>query len=130
MKRFLPYFKLIFTKAQKITIDTIPNGSLIDIGGGGEGIIAQIGKDKVTVIDKHQEEINEARPKAPTSKWVLADATSLEYDTGSFDNATAFFSGMYMTIETLEKAFTEVYRVLRNNGEFWIWDAKISENKG
>ena len=47
-------------KAQKITIDTIPNGSVIDIGGGGEGVIAQIGKDKVTVIDKHQEEINEA----------------------------------------------------------------------
>ncbi|MHA2225294.1 MAG: class I SAM-dependent methyltransferase [Candidatus Hodarchaeales archaeon] len=129
MKRFIPYFKLLFTQAQKITIDTIPNGFVIDIGGGGEGVIAQIGKNKVTVIDKHQEEIDEARSKSPTSKWILADATRLEYDTGYFDNATAFFSGMYMNIETFEKVCTEVYRVLKNNGEFWIWDAKISENK-
>jgi ubiquinone/menaquinone biosynthesis C-methylase UbiE len=130
LKRFIPYFRLLFTQAQKITIDTIPNGSVIDIGGGGEGVIAQIGKDKVTVIDKRQEEIDEARSKAPTSKWVLADATSLEYDTGYFDNATAFFSGMYMSIETFEEVCKEVYRVLKNNGEFWLWDAKISKNKG
>ena len=82
------------------------------------------------MIDKHQEEINEARSKAPTSKWVLADATSLEFDTGYFDSATAFFSGMYMSIETFDKVCKEVYRVLKNTGEFWIWDAKISENKG
>ncbi|MHA2347678.1 MAG: class I SAM-dependent methyltransferase [Candidatus Hodarchaeales archaeon] len=117
-------------RAQKITIDTIPNGSIIDIGGGGEGVIAQIGESDVTVIDKHQEEIDEARSKSPTSKWVLADATSLGYDTGYFDNATAFFSGMYMSIETFQEVCEEVNRVLKKKGEFWIWDAKISENNG
>ncbi len=126
----MPYIKLLFTQAQKITIDAIPNGSIIDVGGGGEGVIAQIGKDNVTVIDKHQEEIDEARSKSPASKWVLANATSLEYDTGYFDNATAFFSGMYMSIENFKKVCEEVFRVLKNNGEFWIWDAKISENTG
>ncbi len=130
MKKYMPYLKLLFTRGQKITIEAIPNGSIIDIGGGGEGVIAQIGQVNVTVIDKHQEEINEARSKAPTSKWVLADATSLEYDTGYFDNATAFFSGMYMSIETFNKVCKEVYRVLKNNGEFWIWDAKIVDNNG
>ncbi len=130
MKKYLPYLKLLFTRSQKITIDAIPNGSIIDIGGGGEGIIAQIGKNNVTVIDKHQGEIDEAKSKSPTSKWVLADATSLEYESGYFDNATAFFSGMYMSIETFEKVCEEVYRVLKNGGEFWIWDAEISENAG
>ena len=130
MKKYLPYLKLLFTRAEKIIIDTIPNGSIIDIGGGGEGVIAQIGKDNVTVIDKHQGEINEAKSKSPTSKWVCADATNLEYDNGYFDNATAFFSGMYMSIETFEEVCKEVYRVLKNQGEFWIWDAKIQDNSG
>jgi ubiquinone/menaquinone biosynthesis C-methylase UbiE len=130
VKKYIPYLKLLFTRAQKITIDAIPNGSIIDIGGGGEGVIAQIGKNKVTVIDKRQEEIDEARSKSPTSKWVLADAISLGYDNGYFDNATAFFSGMYMSIETFEKVCKEIYRVLKNKGEFWIWDSKIPENKG
>ena len=129
MKRFFPYIRLLFTKAQNIFIDTIPNGSVIDIGGGGEGIIAQIGKENITVIEKRQDEIDEARSKSPTSKWILADATSLKYNNGSFDNATAFFSGMYMSIETFEEVCKEVHRVLKNNGQFWIWDAKISENK-
>jgi ubiquinone/menaquinone biosynthesis C-methylase UbiE len=130
MRKYLPYIRLLFMRAQKITIDTIPNGSIIDIGGGGEGVIAQIGESDVTVIDKHQEEIDEARSKSPTSKWVLADATSLGYDTGYFDNATAFFSGMYMSIETFQEVCEEVNRVLKKKGEFWIWDAKISENNG
>jgi ubiquinone/menaquinone biosynthesis C-methylase UbiE len=130
MRKYLPYIRLLFMRAQKITIDTIPNGSIIDIGGGGEGVIAQIGESDVTVIDKHQEEINEARSKSPSLKWVLADATSLGYDTGYFDNATAFFSGMYMSIETFQEVCEEVNRVLKKKGEFWIWDAKISENNG
>ncbi|MHA2073722.1 MAG: class I SAM-dependent methyltransferase [Candidatus Hodarchaeales archaeon] len=129
MKRFKPYFKLLFTKAQNITIDTIPNGSVIDIGGGGEGVIAQIGKEKITAIDKYQEEIDEAKSKSPTTKWIVADATDLQFDAEYFDNATIFFSGMYMSSETFEQVCKEVYRVLKNNGEFWIWDTIISDNK-
>ncbi len=130
LRRYLPYIKLLFTKAEKIQIETIPTGSVVDIGGGGEGVIAQIGKEKITVIEKRQDEIEEAKSKSPTSEWVLADATSLDYDSGNFDNATAFFSGMYMTLETFDNVCKEVYRVLKNNGEFWIWDSKIAESKG
>ena len=82
------------------------------------------------MLSMAKKKINEAKSKSPTSKWVLADATSLEYETGYFDNATAFFSGMYMSIETFEEVCKEVNRVLKNNGEFWIWDAIVSENTG
>ncbi len=34
-----------------------------------------------------------------------------------------------MSTETFEQVCKEVYRVLKNNGEFWIWDGIISENK-
>ncbi len=129
MKKLKPFIKYLFSRPQNITIDSIPNGSVIDIGGGGEGVIAQIGEERVTAIDKYQHEIDEAKPNAPTANWVLADATDLPYTNDYFDNATAFFSGMYMSMETFEEVCQEVYRVLKNNGEFWIWDAEISENK-
>ena len=94
-------------------IDSIPEGLVIDIGGGGEGIIAQIGKDRITAIEKRQSEIDEAKPNAPTANWVLADATDLPYADEHFDNATTFFSGMYMTMETFEKICKEILRVLK-----------------
>ncbi|MFW9903514.1 MAG: class I SAM-dependent methyltransferase [Candidatus Thorarchaeota archaeon] len=129
MPRIIPYIKYIFVRPQKITIESIPDGSVIDIGGGGEGIIAQIGNEKITAIDKNQSEIDEAKPNAPKANWILGDATALSYSEDYFDNATAFFSGMYMSMEIYEKVCREVYRVLKNNGEFWIWDAKMSTDQ-
>jgi ubiquinone/menaquinone biosynthesis C-methylase UbiE len=129
MSRLIPYVKFFLTRSEEITINSIPEGSVIDIGGGGEGIIAQIGNERITVIDKYQTELDEAKPNAPTAHWILADATDLPYSDDYFDNATAFFSGMYMTLETFTEVCKETYRVLKINGEFWIWDAKISEDK-
>jgi ubiquinone/menaquinone biosynthesis C-methylase UbiE len=126
IKLIIKYFLM---RPQNITIDSIPDGSVIDIGGGGEGVIAQIGAERITAVDKYQNEIDEAKPNAPTANWVLADATDLPYSNDYFDNATAFFSGMYMSMETFAKVCKEVYRVLKNNGELWIWDAKITKNE-
>ena len=77
MSRLIPYIMYFFTRSQKIIIDSIPDGSVIDIGGGGEGIIAQIGNERITAIDKNQSEINEAKPNAPKANWILADATNI-----------------------------------------------------
>jgi ubiquinone/menaquinone biosynthesis C-methylase UbiE len=123
-------FQLAIKRMQKIKIDSIPNGSVIDIGGGGEGIIAQIGKERVTAIDKFQREIDEAKHKAPKATWVLADARNLDYSNEYFDNATAFFSIMYMSNEDKKKVFKEVYRTISKEGEFWIWDALIRKDEG
>lgn len=35
-------------------------GSILDIGGGGEGIIGQIYRDKVIAIDNCRQELDEA----------------------------------------------------------------------
>ena len=90
-------FQLATKRMQKIEIESIPEGKIIDIGGGGEGIIAQIGKERVTAIDKFQREIDEAKHKAPEAIWVLADAKKLDFSDEHFDNATSFFSIMYMS---------------------------------
>ncbi|MFW9996848.1 MAG: class I SAM-dependent methyltransferase [Candidatus Odinarchaeota archaeon] len=115
---------------QTIKITAIPDGSVLDVGGGGEGIIAQIGGKRITAVDRLQSEIDEAKPRAPDANWVCADATKLVFPDESFDNATSFFSGMYMTKETLTGVFREVYRLIPENGAFWIWDAIIDYESG
>lgn len=115
---------------QIIEVNAIPSGNLLDIGGGGEGVIAQIGHNRVTAVDQRQDEIDEAKSNAPEAKWVCADARKLDFNNNYFDNATAFFSGMYMTEEVQEDVFKEVSRLIVRGGKFWIWDAVISYEKG
>lgn len=110
---------------QQILIREIPKGRIIDIGGGGEGVIAQVGEARVVAIDKYVSEIHEARGKAYNVSWMVADATNLPCRDRCFDNATMFFSGMYMSEDVKEKVFKETRRVLRRGGEFWIWDVNM-----
>ena len=110
---------------QHISIQEIPKGRVLDIGGGGEGVIAQAGSG-VVAIDKLISEIHEARDKAPDTRWMVADATELPYQTSCFDNATAFFSCMYIPDDVKEGVFKETWRVLKKGGEFWIWDVHMA----
>lgn len=111
--------------AQHIDLQEIPDGKVLDLGGGGEGVISRAAGARVIAIDKYLSEVNEARGKSPEAGWMLADATALPYDAHSFDLATAFFSCMYMSTEVKEKVFREANRILKTGGEFWIWDARI-----
>ena len=56
---------------------------------------------------------------------MVADGTALPYKNNSFDNATAFFSCMYMSDDVKENVFKETRRVLKKGGEFWVWDANM-----
>ena len=118
-------FDALTRPKQLVVIQEIPSGRVIDIGGGGEGVIAQAGGAGIVAIDRYISEIHEARGKAPTAAWMVADATDLPFVSHCFDNATAFFSCMYMTDDTKQKAFREARRVLKEGGEFWIWDAHM-----
>lgn len=107
---------------QKIRINKTLTGKILDIGGGGEGVISRVYRQQVTAIDNLQEELNEA-PDICTK--ILMDATSLSFDECTFDHATAFYSLMYMSREEQKKAIQEVYRVLKPGGTFHIWDTVI-----
>ena len=119
-------FSALSKPKQHIRIEAVPQGRIIDIGGGGEGVIAQAGGARVVAVDKHESEIDEARGKAHEAQWVVADAAALPFEGHSFDNATAFFSCMYMPGDTLSEVFKETRRVLKKGGEFWIWDAEMA----
>lgn len=97
-------------------------GPILDLGGGGEGIIGRIYHEQVVAIDNQQEELDEA-PDGPQK--LLMDAASLTFVDGSFQHVTAFFSFMYMSHSVQEQAISEAARVLRPGGSLHIWDGKI-----
>ncbi len=97
-------------------------GNILDIGGGGEGVIGRIYQAQVTAIDNRQEELD----KAPDGfRKLLMDARALAFPDASFDHVTAFYALMYMPKPVQAQAVAEAARVLRSGGEFHIWDANI-----
>lgn len=96
---------------------------VLDIGGGGEGVISKIYKEKVVAIDTRLEELEEIGETG--SLKIVMDATKLAFADNQFDLATAFFSFMYMDSVEIGKAIGEVYRVLKANASFEIWDIEM-----
>ncbi len=96
-------------------------GLILDIGGGGEGVIAQLKGQQVVAIDLSKRELDEA-PGHPLLKVVM-DARDLKFVDASFKTATVFFTFMYIDPADHEKVFHEVYRVLKPGGRMLVWDA-------
>jgi SAM-dependent methyltransferase len=97
-------------------------GPILDIGGGGAGIIGLWKGSQVVAIDRSRRELEEA-PDGPLK--VLMDARELKFLNDSFAVATAFYSLMYMQASDHELVFREVLRILRPGGRFLVWDAVI-----
>lgn len=116
------------TEVQSVEINPIEtDGLILDVGGGGEGIIGRLNGRQVVAIDTSEKELMETHNQALK---VVMDATDLRFLPKSFDVCTAFFSLMYIAKSMHGKVFGEVFRVLKDNGRFLIWDARIPENPG
>ncbi|MCF8008796.1 MAG: class I SAM-dependent methyltransferase [Halanaerobiales bacterium] len=116
--------KVYFTVQQNVEInkrDQFKN--ILDIGGGGEGVIAQIYGDKVVAIDIDEKELLET-PDNKSLKIVM-DARNMGFIDQQFDTAISFFSFMYIKNDDLNKVFKEIHRVLKPKGSFLIWDLII-----
>lgn len=99
-------------------------GYVLDIGGGGEGVIGRMEGLQVVAIDCREDELIEA-PEGPLK--VVMDARDLQFLNGTFFAATAFFSLMYFDDEAgLQAALAEAFRVLKPGGLFRIWDVDTS----
>lgn len=98
-------------------------GRILDIGGGGEGVIGRLYREQVIAIDNRQEELDEA--PAGFAK-VLMDATELKFPGASFDHVTFFFTLMFMNAEEQRSSLLEAARVLKTDGELHIWDCDIA----
>ncbi len=97
-------------------------GLILDIGGGGEGIIGRLNGKQVVAIDTSERELAETKNE---SLKIVMDATDLKFLPGSFDFCTAFFSLMYIPKSMHPKVFEEARRVLKDRGQFFLWDICI-----
>lgn len=96
---------------------------ILDIGGGGEGIISRIYGRSVVAIDLREDELLEINDL--DSLKMVMNATDLSFLDNQFEFVTAFFSLMYFSDKNAKSALDEIYRVLKPNGIFEIWDIEM-----
>jgi ubiquinone/menaquinone biosynthesis C-methylase UbiE len=98
-------------------------GLILDVGGGGEGVIGRLFGPRVLAIDLRRDELAET-PPGPLK--IVMDARELQFLDGSFDNATAFFSFMYLSSRADHlRVLQEVRRVLRPGGQLHLWEVSL-----
>ncbi len=114
----------LFDEMEIVLVDFKTDGFILDIGGGGEGIIGRLKGRDVIAIDIRRDELMEA-PAGPLK--IVMDARDLTFPDDSFNQSTAFFSLMYLkTREDQLQVFQEIHRVLKPGGSLYIWDLVIS----
>lgn len=100
----------------------VTDGWILDIGGGGEGVIGQLMGDCVIAIDTRMDELLETENHALK---LTMNASQLQFVNESFGMVTSFFSLLYIHPDLHQKVFEEVHRVLKPSGSFYLWDVII-----
>lgn len=109
---------------QEVSLSGFPHDEewILDIGGGGEGIIGSLRGRQVVAIDRVGAELLETSNDA--LKLVM-DARQLNFLENSFGTATLFFTLMYVPFDDMPSIFSEISRVLKPGGELLIWDVEV-----
>jgi SAM-dependent methyltransferase len=119
--------EVIRFERQEITVADFPaDGHIVDIGGGGEGVIGQLKPRQTIAVDLIKRELEEA-PPGPVK--IVMDARDLKFLDDAIPTLTAFYCLMYVAETDHAKVFSEAHRVLVPGGRFLIWDAMTPGKK-
>lgn len=118
-----------FTKDQFHYVDRLAyevasfdaSGWILDVGGGGEGVIGRMFGSRVVAVDPIARELAEA-PPGPLK--IVMDGRELKFLDGAFQAVTAFFTFMYIPRPERSKVMKEIHRVLAPGGRFRLWDVE------
>lgn len=112
---------------REVTVqDFTVEGVILDLGGGGEGVIGRLKGAQVIAVGRDTESLDTA-PAGPAK--LVADIRSLPFVDNCFPLVTAFLTFMYLLSSDLNAVFAEVYRVLQSGGQLHIWDAVLPPRK-
>jgi ubiquinone/menaquinone biosynthesis C-methylase UbiE len=112
-------------ESQTVSVeDFTAEGYVLDVGGGGEGIIGLLKPAQVVAIDINRRELAEA-PAGPLK--IVMDATDMKFLDRSFKTVTCFFTLMYMKPADQARTLAEISRVLEAGGRLLLWDVIIPE---
>lgn len=106
---------------QEIHVEDFDNRGewILDIGGGGEGIIGLLKGRDVIAIDRVKRELEEMKN---SSLKIVMDASELQFLDETFSYATAFFTFMYIPEADFERVLSEIWRVLKPGAELMVWE--------
>ncbi|HZY38301.1 MAG TPA: class I SAM-dependent methyltransferase [Mucilaginibacter sp.] len=98
-------------------------GKMTDLGCGPGQIarfLADNGVKDILGTDISPGMIAEAKELSPDLQFQTADMLKLDFPEGYFASAVAFYAIVHFNAEQLEKAFNEIYRVLKPGGQFLL----------
>ncbi len=118
------------TSIQDISLKRINSeGLILDIGGGGEGLVSRIEGERVCAVDIRMSEIREAQIHGAPANWLVGDGRYLCFSDSSFDVVTLWFSLGYMSDWAIKKrVLEEAHRVLKTHGTISIMSSKIPDS--
>lgn len=106
--------RLHFFERQRVVVDDFDTaGFILDLGGGGEGIIGRLKGPQVIAVDANRHELDEA-PEGP--RKIMMDARDLKFLDEAFEVVTSFFTLMYIDTADHQWVFEEAVRVLVPGG--------------
>ncbi len=116
--------RCVFSPTQRVELKPVHKKSqrILDIGGGGEGIIGKLYGSSVVAIDKRADELYETSNDALK---IEMDAAQMGFLDNSFDVVTIFFTLLYMPVDVKQAVLKESLRVLKAGGVLEIWDAFV-----
>ncbi len=115
--------QLFIISEQNVRLKTISTSEpILDIGGGGEGVIGKLNGRNVTAIDTKLRELTDGGSEA---RRAVMDGTKLGFKDRSFSMVTLFFTLMYIKQMRRKSVFLEIERVIKPGGRLFIWDVVI-----